>query len=116
MAASRGLDTGRAVVLLGSAAILALAFAMTPSDEAVSVFGYEVPTLCVWRATTGLSCPGCGLTRSFTYLAHGHVLEAFRMHALGPLAFLAVACQVPYQLYRMVVENPAGSGAPPSDA
>jgi len=111
----RRLDAGRSLVLLGSAVIVVLAFVLTPTTEAVSVFGLEVPTLCVWRLTTGISCPGCGLTRSFTFFAHGHVVEAFQMHALGPLLFVAVAAQVPWQVYRMVVENPAASGARTDD-
>ncbi len=33
-------------------------------------------------------CPGCGMTTCFTYMAHGQVLDAFRVHALGPILFL----------------------------
>ena len=100
----RQLDSWRTIVLLGSASIMVLAFTMTPTTEVVSLFGFEVPTLCVWRLTTGISCPGCGMTRSFTFLAHGQVVEAFRMNALGPLLFVVVASQVPWQIYRIVGE------------
>ncbi len=44
---------------------------------------------CLFLEWTGLPCPGCGLTTSFTHLLHGHWREAFAAHALGPLLFLA---------------------------
>lgn len=94
----------RALILLCSATIVVLAATLTPSTEAVSIFGFEVPPLCLWRNLTGWSCFGCGLTRSFTFLAHGHLEAAIRMNVLGPLLFLAVACQLPYQVYRIAVE------------
>lgn len=45
-------------------------------------------TICFFRRFTGVSCPGCGLTRAFASLARGHWAEAFRFH---PLSFLIAA-------------------------
>jgi hypothetical protein len=45
-------------------------------------------TICFVRRFTGLSCPGCGLTRAFASLARGDWAEAFRLH---PLSFLIAA-------------------------
>ena len=39
---------------------------------------------CWFRRTTALSCPGCGLTRSFCSMARGAVGEAFAQHLAGP--------------------------------
>jgi hypothetical protein len=89
------------VILLGSAAILVLAVAMTPSDEATYVFGWQVPSTCVWRNLLGIRCPGCGLTRSFVYLADGRLFDSFRMHPLGPVFFAVVAVQVPLRAVRL---------------
>jgi len=50
------------------------------------------PSLCVVRATTGVPCPGCGLTRSFVATAHGEFGSAFAFHPFGPLLFAACAC------------------------
>lgn len=46
---------------------------------------------CLFLEWTGLPCPSCGLTTSFTHLLHGHFSEAFTVHPLGPLLFLGFA-------------------------
>ena len=57
-----------------------------------------LPPLCLSRACFGVSCPGCGLTRSVVHLAHGDWAASWRAHHLGiPLALLVVL-QVPYRL------------------
>ena len=55
------------------------------------VVGYFNPTtagffpVCPLYATTGLSCPGCGLTRGFHALFHGDILGALGFNALIPV-------------------------------
>lgn len=52
-----------------------------------------IPTLesiCFFKETTGVGCPGCGLTRSLYTLAGGQVGESLRLHAFGILAGLGV--------------------------
>ena len=34
-------------------------------------------------------CPGCGLTTSWTSTIHGHFVDAFKAHPLGPILYLA---------------------------
>lgn len=75
---------------------------LTPSDSAVSLFGFQVPPLCMWKNLTGLDCPGCGLTRSFTYMGHGEISLAFERHRLGPLLYLAVAGLVPWHGWKLL--------------
>ena len=48
----------------------------------------EGPVLCVFRRATGQPCPSCGLTRSWNATAHGRLADGFRMHPLGPPAFV----------------------------
>lgn len=43
------------------------------------------PTLCPFRAATGLWCPGCGSTRMLHQLATGHPMGAL---GFNPLAFV----------------------------
>ena len=38
--------------------------------------------LCVFRAVTGLPCPGCGLTHAASSLLRGEVVESLLYHAL----------------------------------
>ncbi|MEQ1872982.1 MAG: DUF2752 domain-containing protein [Ilumatobacteraceae bacterium] len=44
---------------------------------------------CVFRATTGLWCPGCGLTRGFHQLFNGDVGSALSYNLFVPLVVLA---------------------------
>lgn len=88
-------------VILGGVfgAIILAAAMLSPSDEAVRIFGYEVPVMCGFRSLTGMGCPGCGLTRSFAFMAHGDPVGAFRMNWLGPFLFTGFATQPPYRFY-----------------
>jgi len=61
----------------GALVLLPLAAAL-PSD------GAGIP-VCWFHALTGLPCPGCGLTRAFSSLLHGHLQAAFAYH---PFVFL----------------------------
>jgi hypothetical protein len=48
---------------------------------------------CLFRALTGLQCPGCGSTRALHHLLHGEFARAFRynpmLFAVGPFALAA---------------------------
>ena len=50
--------------------------------------------ICMFRALTGFTCPGCGSTRALHQLLHGHVIEAFMLNPLLliglPFLFLAL--------------------------
>ena len=43
------------------------------------------PVICPIRLVTGVPCPGCGLTRAFCFMTHGHFREAMSFNALAPL-------------------------------
>ena len=45
-------------------------------------------TDCAFKDMSGLSCPGCGLSRSFHAVANANIIDAFGFHLLGPLFFL----------------------------
>ncbi len=57
-----------------------------------------LPPVCWAQRVTGLPCPGCGLTRSFTAMAHARVWEAFGYNAVGPFLFVVVLFQIPYRI------------------
>ncbi|MBI3951227.1 MAG: DUF2752 domain-containing protein [Acidobacteria bacterium] len=57
------------------ALLLTLMFWDVPTAPAV--------TICGFRNLTGLSCPGCGITRGLSALLHGELLEAVRFNPLA---------------------------------
>jgi hypothetical protein len=50
---------------------------------------------CLFRALTGLTCPGCGSTRAMHQILHGNFAAAFM---LNPLFLLAL----PFLLYALI--------------
>lgn len=58
---------------------------------------YPLPHVCMSRTLWGVSCPGCGLTRSFVHLAHGDWQAAWRVHRFGWLLAALVIAQMPYR-------------------
>ena len=67
-------------------AILLVASALLPLPQGNAIAG--MPSICVFHNLTGWPCPGCGLTRSWVSMAHGHFAGAFTWHPLGPVLFL----------------------------
>lgn len=88
------------MLLLAIAIMTAAAMLEVLPGERVAVRGlsqYPLPQLCMSRAIFNLSCPGCGLTRSFIHLAHYQWQAAWHVHRLGWLLAALVAGQVPYR-------------------
>lgn len=80
--------------LLASQLVLA-AWLVPAGDQVVTASGGSLGTMCLTRALFGVSCPFCGMMRSFVALAHGHIAAAFAFHPAGPLLFAAMlACVV----------------------
>lgn len=58
---------------------LAIGFALPPE-------GVPHLTMCWFYAVTGLPCPACGLTRSFSAILHAEFALAWRMNPFGYVA------------------------------
>ncbi len=102
LAEARPLDRGevqRSLVLasLGAATLVA-SFAYAPWAE-------SGPVLCPFRLLTGLPCPGCGLTRSFCAMAHGHLHSALGFHLFGPALFFGGVALVPLLAYQVITRR-----------
>jgi hypothetical protein len=69
------------IILGGLTAMFIIAALWQPADEPTLI-------LCPFRALTGLPCPGCGMTRAFCAIAHGHLFKAIGFNAISPIAFL----------------------------
>lgn len=97
---------GRGIVL-GVAAALVLAACSLDLEETgtLRMAGANVPTLCTFKAVCGVSCPGCGLTRSFVATAHLDLARGFAFHPLGPLLFLLVLAQLPWQAIGLALDR-----------
>ena len=82
------------VAALGVAAVagVALLFAFDPNAP-----GSPWPG-CLFRAFTGLYCPGCGMTRMLHALVHGDVAGAASMNVLALLGLPVLAALATEQL------------------
>lgn len=98
------------VMLVVCVGIVAASIILTPSESVITLFGWELPGLCAFKNLTGMDCPGCGLTRSFTFMGHGDPRQAFDLHWLGPALYALVAAQVPYRAWRIWRNRPGGPG------
>jgi hypothetical protein len=90
----------RRLLLLAPAGVLLMAVLLP--------VGWRSPVpLCLFKALTGLECPGCGMTRAFLLIGHGRLGEAFAMHPAGLPAFLIVAGLAVAGIVRAVRSRPA---------
>jgi len=92
-------------MLVIALAALAGSFILQPSGQG-GLFVYvpvlrqriELPDTCMSRRLLGISCPGCGLTRSFVAIARGDLRGALAYNPMGPVVFLLVVLQIPYRV------------------
>lgn len=86
------------VAVLGAAALLRV-----EGGQRVVVPGVEValPEVCTSQRLLGISCPGCGLTRSFISLADGDLGRAWQYNPAGVLLFGFVVAQIPFRSFQI---------------
>ncbi len=63
---------------------------LTPSSVGMGTHRSLGLPPCLFQQLTHLPCPSCGLTTSWTYLAHLEWIKAFLVHPFGPPLFLIV--------------------------
>lgn len=84
-----------------SIGIILLSLALTVVDNervAIRVLPQLlIPESCISKSWFGATCPGCGLTRSFVYLAEGNFALAWNVNRVGWIFALAVLVQIPYR-------------------
>jgi hypothetical protein len=88
------------LVAAGAAAALGAAFVFSPDHVE------DGPVICPFRRLTGLPCPGCGLTRSWVYLAHGRWHDGFAAHPFGVVAAVAALALVVAVVLAVVRRTP----------
>jgi len=91
-------------MLIISCAVIVGALVLRVDDDREHVvlsgpWTVPLPPSCVSREVFGVPCPGCGLTRSFVYLAHGRFQDSWHAHHIGWLMALATIVQIPYRCW-----------------
>lgn len=81
-------DDFRRVSLAAYAAVAAAAAAVRLGWVTLSGMAHALP-LCLFKAVTGLPCPGCGMAHALILGMNGRWAESFAAHPLG-LPVLAV--------------------------
>ncbi len=67
----------------------------------------QVPETCLPRRWFNVECPGCGLTRSFIYLAQGQLDRSIQVNRVGWCMAIAVLLQFPYRIASIRLRRPA---------
>ena len=78
MSAERRNATMAVLLSLGAGVILALSVAFAPET-------LPPLELCWFRRLTGMPCGGCGMTRAFCSISHGHFMRAWEFN---PFSFI----------------------------
>ena len=90
------------IILILCVVLIAASYAFTLNYLGTHFFGIKWPVHCFLKHTFGIKCAFCGMTRSFTSMAHGQFQQAFNFHRLGPILFAFIAFQVPYRLWALI--------------
>ena len=105
-------------MLVLSCAIVVFSFVLIVRSDDHAAFAllpnWPIPSTCPSQVIFHVDCPGCGLTRSFIFLAHGDWHNAFVRNRAGWLLALAVVLQIPYRLIALCGRNrqPLGQRVP----
>jgi hypothetical protein len=109
---------GRLLALFICAASLGLmlvAASLTPSSTGMGTHTQLGLDQCYFAARTGIPCPSCGMTTSYSWMARGNFLASFYVQPMG--AVLAIATMVTFwaslyiaatgrSIYRLIALGP----------
>jgi hypothetical protein len=94
------------VILIACFCILAAGLILQPASPGtrhLRLGKIYIPDMCILRATTGVPCPGCGLSRSMVAAMHGDLGRSFFYHRLGLLTLVYVFLQFSCRLGIFVI-------------
>jgi hypothetical protein len=91
----------------GCLAVLVVAAGLSPSPTGAGSHRGLGLQSCALLERTGIPCPSCGMTTSFTWFAHGNLLASFYVQPMGMLLAVAAAGCVWGGLYVAVTGRPA---------
>ena len=81
-------------VAVGCLTVLVTAAGLRPSPSGVGSHRGLGLQSCAWLDRTGLPCPSCGMTTSFTWFARGNLAASVYVQPMGALLAAAAACCV----------------------
>ena len=76
-----------AMLALPTSAVIGVAMWLTPSAKGYGTHLQLGMGECVAMSLTGWPCPMCGMTTTFTHMAHGSVVQAFFTQPFGVVLF-----------------------------
>ena len=77
------------MLLLPTGTVLGTALSLTPDPAGMGTHRQLGLGSCAILSMTGLPCPMCGMTTTFTHLAHLHLIEGTLNQPFGLFLFLA---------------------------
>jgi len=98
-------------VALGWIAVFAIAIWLNPyrdDGQARTMETHRQMGLppCTFKVISGLPCPSCGMTTSFSLLMHGDLWHSLQANAVGTLLALVGLAYVPWSLASVVWKRP----------
>jgi hypothetical protein len=94
----RPLHVALLCIVVAAVGLLCQADVGRSTEDAVVLWGRELPSTCIHRSLTGRDCPGCGLTRSVVLALGGRLAEARAMHPSGLWVTVWLLAQVIWRL------------------
>jgi len=65
----------------------------------------SIPSVCLFRITSGYDCPGCGMTRGFAALVHLDILSAIRYNPFSPVVFIMAVTLWIFAVARLITDG-----------
>ena len=100
---NRWVRIGLALIALGLVLVFGIARWLNPRDENGNPRRMETHRQlglppCTFYLVTGLPCPSCGMTTSFSHLAHGDVANSLKANPMGTLLAVSALAAIPWCL------------------
>ncbi|MEQ8764130.1 MAG: DUF2752 domain-containing protein [Planctomycetota bacterium] len=86
-------------VLIGTASVIAASSWLYPDPRGYGTHQQLLLPPCDFLEETGYPCGSCGLTTSFSHMAHGEVFQAVVVQPFGALMFLGLLANAGWLLY-----------------
>lgn len=101
-----GARFGALAIALGCLFPLVIAACLHPKPEGYGSHTELGLASCQFMQRTGLPCPSCGMTTSWTWFAHGNLRASFYVQPMGTVLAILAACAFWVALYCALTGRP----------